>query len=183
VRASTAVGMSLTRITQLTKSAGTNDRSNAEANHHVADSDPNEDGEREISLADRGLLQYHLPPLKEDRCCILVDRVSRRIIVYPADFLTNPRFQIDESSTEIIFEDCSEEEALRYKTMHHEGKGYHQLMCAKPAADEARERGQAPYAQMSQDEYDALFHRMSKQEFLNKVNLESAVDDYMATRG
>jgi hypothetical protein len=107
-----------------------------------------------------------MPGEEEKRCCVLVDRATKRVSILPASFLKVARMptaimKFDETKTEIIAEDWPEEDAKRYARLNMKDK----FMASVAQAREARERGAYPYAQMPQAEYDALFHRMTKEEY------------------
>jgi len=104
------------------------------------------------------------------RCAVLVDKLTKRVSIIPTAALKAARspmalMQFDETKTDVIADDWSEEDAKRYARMNMTDK----YNTDKPIADAARATGRYPYAEMPDKEYDALFHRMDKKEYLAKV--------------
>lgn len=120
----------------------------------------------------------HITMDEEKRCCVLVDKVTKRISIMSADCLRMARMptalmKFDPTKTDIIFEDCSEDDAKLYARMNSKDK----YMAEKPVADAARAAGKYPYQGMDGKEYDAMFHRMDKAEYLQKVGAVKAAEE------
>jgi hypothetical protein len=65
----------------------------------------------------------------------------------------------------LIADDFSEEDANRYAKMNYKDR----MMATYPVAIDARKRGHTPYVEMSDEEFEALFHRMTKEEYFDAL--------------
>lgn len=106
----------------------------------------------------------------EEMFAVLLDKETKRVSILPARALAAMRLptallRFDATTTTIIADDFSKADAQRYARVNTPDP----MMTTEQEAREGRARGSAPYAQMPSADFEHLFHRMTKEEFLDRL--------------